>query len=232
MGTGPDERPLTFWDAFQKVYRSHSDFPSDQEDMSDDQYPRYDTTMARLARDEREVFNHEDNREDHIRAEIFASFPVGGICKYPPPVSYREYSAFSKRLRRLIQNRAALVGTTNVALALIKAMKAYPMSSQKWREGGAPGLNILRPVRSHMGCVPVYPLTDETANEYAAVWVLKLNKKTTAALRALFDNYGALVEELANFAPARQSGPRLHYSVVVNLVNSWLDPETPMVRAL
>ncbi|CAK4147205.1 unnamed protein product [Aphanomyces euteiches] len=102
--------------------------------MSDDQYPRYDTTMARLARDEREVFNHEDNREDHIRAEIFASFPVGGICKYPPPVSYREYSAFSKRLRRLIQNRAALVGTTNVALALIKAMKAYPMSSQKWRE--------------------------------------------------------------------------------------------------
>ncbi|CAK4093360.1 unnamed protein product [Aphanomyces euteiches] len=83
-----------------------------------------------------------------------------------------------------------------------------------------------------MGCVPVYPLTDETANEYAAVWVLKLNKKTTAALRALFDNYGALVEELANFAPARQSGPRLHYSVVVNLVNSWLDPETPMVRAL
>ncbi|KAG9415181.1 hypothetical protein AC1031_008618 [Aphanomyces cochlioides] len=203
MGTGPHEGPLTFWGTFQKVHRSHIDFPSDQEDMSDDHYPRYDTTMARLARDDCEVFNHEDNREDHVRAEFFASFLVDGICKYPPPVSYREYSALSKRLRRLIQNRAALVESTNVALALIKAMKAYPMSSQKWseykefvrregtranaaraQEAARLGVNTPRPVHLHMGCVPVFPLTDETANEYAAVWVLKLHKKTTATLRA------------------------------------------------
>ncbi|CAK4080063.1 unnamed protein product [Aphanomyces euteiches] len=39
--------------------------------MSDDQYPRYDTTITRLSRDDCEVFGHEDNRDGHIRAEFF-----------------------------------------------------------------------------------------------------------------------------------------------------------------
>ncbi|KAH9184478.1 hypothetical protein AeNC1_013546, partial [Aphanomyces euteiches] len=54
--------------------------------------------------------------------------------------------------------------------------------------------------------------------EYAAVWVMRLSKKSDSAFYKTFNTFSGLVDDIAQFASARLNAPRLHYAVVRDLV--------------
>ena len=69
------------------------------------------------------------------------------------------------------------------------------------------------------------PCHDETAIEYAGVWVLKLARRDSRQTADILNTFYKTLQDLVVFPQVRQSGPRLHFCVVASLLRRW-DPRT------
>ncbi|CAK4103388.1 unnamed protein product, partial [Aphanomyces euteiches] len=201
------------------------------------QYERYDLSLAAIAEGAQDQFDPVDNADEFHIATFFPGVPIQGLMHYPPVVDFAQVSSVQRRLKKMIQRGSALEDLVAVALVLLRHMHAYDMSEESWAEyksfvrqedarfnaasqAAGRARSNRRPdrVASSMGCVPVRPRPDETEAEYAAVWVMRLSKKSDSAFYKTFNIFSGLVEDIAQFASARLNAPRLHYAVVRDLV--------------
>ncbi|CAK4704896.1 unnamed protein product, partial [Aphanomyces euteiches] len=63
-------------------------------------------------------------------------------------------------------------------------------------------------------------MTDETAVEYAGVWVLKLAYRAGRQCAHIVGNFYNTLLDIMAFANWRLRRPRIHYSVVADLVRT------------
>ncbi|KAH9148765.1 hypothetical protein AeRB84_007994 [Aphanomyces euteiches] len=207
----PSARRFLQWEANHNGRRTVCDFPG-QDNMAmprdSESFRRYDLNLAQVAASVEDLFDYDRNRREYEQAKFFLPVPLQGILHYPTGVSYSKAQGLSHRLRDALKGDATFVQLSAIALNVMLGLKAIVMSNDRWTEYK----NFIRhqdakleertgqPTRSPAGHVPVLPMRGETANEYAAVWVMRLRKKSESAFHKIFKSHGMeLSMEEANF---------------------------------
>ncbi|KAG9407741.1 hypothetical protein AC1031_002464 [Aphanomyces cochlioides] len=83
---------------------------------------------------------------------------------------------------------------------------------------GRRGPTSTQPSQSHPTCAPVSPSIDETAVEYAGVWLLKLAHREGRQRAHILGNIYNTLQDIVAFANWRLRGPSIHHSVVADRV--------------
>ncbi|KAH9117439.1 hypothetical protein LEN26_012699 [Aphanomyces euteiches] len=116
-----------------------------------------------------------------------------------------------------------------VALDLLHAFRAMVMSQMQWQDyrealrrrdeeagHGRRGSTSTQPSQLHP--TSVNSMINETTVEYAGVWVLKLAYREGRQRAQILGNFYNTLQDIVAFANWRPRGPRIHYSVVADLV--------------
>ncbi|CAK4686535.1 unnamed protein product [Aphanomyces euteiches] len=183
--------------------------------------------MTRLANHDDEVFNSWRDQEAFGAAEFF---PVPQIL--PDPVrrpDFAKVARLANRLKRGISDTLPFHDLVMVALELLYTFRVMVMSQMQWQDyrealrrrdeqagQGRRGPTSTQPSQSHPTCAPVNPMIDETAVEYAGVWVLNLAYREGRQRANILGNFYNTLQDIVAFAICR--GPRIHYSVIADLL--------------
>ncbi|KAG9405088.1 hypothetical protein AC1031_004194 [Aphanomyces cochlioides] len=195
--------------------------------------PPFRLGMTRLAQHDDEVFNSWRDQDEFAAAEFFPVPPI-----LPDPVrrpDFAKVARLANQLKRGISDTLPFPDLVMVALDLLFTLRSMVMSQVQWQDyrealrcrdeeasQGRRGPTSTQPSQSHPTCAPVNPIIDETAVEYAGVWVLKLAYREGRQRAHILGNFYNTLQDIVAFANWRLRGPRIHYSVVADLVRRGL----------
>ncbi|KAG9402682.1 hypothetical protein AC1031_007291 [Aphanomyces cochlioides] len=190
--------------------------------------PPFRLGMTRLAQHDDEVFKSWRDQDEFSAAEFF---PVPPILPDPARRPDFESRSSSEPTEARYQRHAAIPRSGHGCLGLALHFPLdvdVPSAVEDYREAlrrrdeeasqGRRGPTSTQPSQSHPTCAPVNPMIDETAVEYAGVWVLKLAYREGRQRAHILGNFYNTLQDIVAFANWRLRGPRIHYSVVADLV--------------
>ncbi|KAG9409142.1 hypothetical protein AC1031_019405 [Aphanomyces cochlioides] len=191
--------------------------------------PPFRLGMTRLAQHDDEVFNSWRDQDEFAAVEFFPVQPI-----LPDPArrpDFAKVARLANQLKRGISDTLPFPDLVVVAWDLLFTFRSMVMSQVQWQDyrealrrrdeeasQGRRGPTSTQPSQSHPTCAPVNPMIDETAVEYARVWVLKLAYREGRQRAHILGNFYNTLQDIVSFANWRLRGPRIHYSVVADLV--------------
>ncbi|KAG9401682.1 hypothetical protein AC1031_009539 [Aphanomyces cochlioides] len=182
--------------------------------------PPYRLGMTRLAQHDDEVFNSWRDQDEFAAAEFLPVPPI-----LPDPArrpDFAKVARLANQLKRGISDTLLFHHLVIVALDLFFTFRSMDYREALRRRDELASQDRRRPTstqpsQSHPTCAPVIPIIDETAVEYAGVWVLKLAYREGRQRAHILGNFYNTLRDIVAFANWRLRGPRIHYSVVADL---------------
>ncbi|KAG9401194.1 hypothetical protein AC1031_009948 [Aphanomyces cochlioides] len=165
--------------------------------------------MTRLVQHDDEVFNSWRDQEEFAAAEFFPVPPI-----LPDPARRPDFAKVARLANQLKRGISDTLPFHDLVMDYREALRRRDEEAGQGRRGPT----STQPSQSHPTCAPVNPIIDETAVEYAGVWVLKLAYREGRQRAHILGNFYNTLQDIVAFANWRLRGPRIHYSVVADLV--------------